>query len=146
MEENHGVRKEVYLSYAVRIGTQSLSAVSGPPLVERSGGTGLTGRFGYSDSKEAASSGAAAYGSWMEFSWSDPLLGSVFRVCRRLWKQSGLGAMRTDVWLGESGGAAAEGGSGLWHRLGGHAVAWLGLEAGVSGSCGAPGLLRWGAR
>jgi hypothetical protein len=38
----------------------SLSAVSGPLLLSVDAGTGLGGRFGYSNLKEAAFSGAAA--------------------------------------------------------------------------------------
>ncbi len=43
--------------FATTLLPPSLSAVSGPALLGADGGTGLCGRFGYSDLKEAALSG-----------------------------------------------------------------------------------------
>ena len=104
------------------------------------------GRCGYSDLKEAAFAGPLLYGSWMGFSWSGGLVAALCGVAEQAESGSGLSSMRSDVWFGDRGGATAEGESGFGRSLGGHAVAWLGFEAGCRSSCGAPVLLWWGAR
>ena len=82
----------------------------------------------------------------MEFSWSGGLVAELCGVAEQAESGSGLSSMRSDVWLGERVGAAAEGETGFGRSLGGHAVAWLGFEAEVACSCGGHFLLWWGAR
>lgn len=104
------------------------------------------GRFGYSDLKEAAFSGAAALWELDGFSWSGGLVAELCGVAEQAESGFVLSSMRSDVWFGDRVGAAAEVESGLGCSLGGHAVAWLGFEAGVACSCGASVLLWWGTR
>jgi hypothetical protein len=91
----------------------------------------MVGRFGYSDLKEAALSGAAAYGSWMEFSWSGG-------QAARLWVAAEQAESRAEVcWIRfgcsveERACAFAAGERNLRRGRGGHAVAWLWFEVGV---------------
>ena len=80
-------------------------------------------RFGYSDLKEAAFSGAAALWELDGFSWRGVLVAELCRVAEQAESGCGLSLMRSDVWFWERDGGAAEGESGLGHSLGGHAFA-----------------------
>jgi hypothetical protein len=109
-------------------------------------GTARVGRFGYSDLKEAAFSGDPALWELDGFSWSGGVVAELCGVAEQAESGFGLSSMRSDVWFVDRVEAAAEGESGFGRRQGGHAVAWLGFEAEVARSCGAPVLERWGAR
>ena len=89
---------------------------------------------------------AAALWELDGISWSGGLVAELWGVAEQAESGFGLRSLRFDVWFGDRVGAAAEGESGLGRRRGGHAVAWLGFEAEVARSCGAPVQQRWGAR
>ena len=82
----------------------------------------------------------------MEFSWSDGLIAGAFGMDGPLGRRSSLSSRRSGGASDGLAGAVAGFLGRVWRSPGGHAVAWLGVEAGVGSSCGAPVLLRWGAR
>jgi hypothetical protein len=103
------------------------------------------GRFGYSDLKEAALSGAAFYGSWIGFS----LPGGVFQPCRS--SRAGLIELRSEFSepLETARGVFWSGLRELrplWAQLGRACCGMAGFAAEVGCSCGGCFLLRWGAR
>ena len=67
------------------------------------------GRFGYSDLKEAAFSGAAALWELDGISWSGGLVAELWGVAEQAESGFGLSSLRSAVWLGDHVGAAAEG-------------------------------------
>ena len=113
------------------------------PLWEGESCAGVGGRFGYSDLKEAALSGAAGYGSWMKFSWCGGLVAGVFGVVEQGESATKSRSKGSVGLFGGRAGAAASGQRVFGRRLGGHAVACCGFEAGVACSCGDPVLLWW---